>query len=413
MNILFIHNNFPGQFKHLANVYAQDPSNRVVAIGRKTAPVFKAPPNPKITSIGYKIPREITPKMHHYLRNMESCVLSGQEVAKILFELKKKGFVPDITYAHIGWGEVQYFKDVYPDKPLVGYTEFYYHSEGADVGFDPQYPVTIDDRLRIRTRNAVSLLSMVDCDALISPTKWQKSLFPPEFQEKIKIIHEGIDTSQVKPDSKVKFTLPDGRVLRKTDEVVTFTSRSLEPYRGFHVFMQAVEEICKRRPNCHILLTGDDDVSYGRKAPEGTTYRQMALDKVKIDPSRVHFLGRVPYEQHLQMLQVSSAHVYLTYPFVLSWSFLEAMASECVIVGSNTPPVMEVLQHERNGLAVDFFDFKQIADTVDRVLDDPNRMKKLGKTARNDVIAHYELKQSLDQYANLSNSLINPNEVGP
>jgi len=409
MNVLFIHNNFPGQYKHLAHLFSLSPKNKVVAIGRTTAPVFKGTPNPKITSISYKIPREITPKMHHYLRNMESCVLSGQEVAKILFDLKKKGFVPDITFAHIGWGEVLYFKDVFPDKPLIGYTEFYYHAEGADVGFDPEFPITVDDKLRIRTRNSVSLLSMVDCDALVSPTNWQKNLFPKEFQDKINVIHEGIDISQIKADPKVKFDLPNGKVLKKTDEVVTFTSRSLEPYRGFHIFMKVVEEICKRRPNCHILLTGDDDVSYGRKAPEGTTYRKMMLEKVKIDPERVHFLGRIPYEQHLKMLQVSSAHVYLTYPFVLSWSFLEAMATECVLIGSDTTPVTEVLQNEHNGLLVNFFDHQQIADSVDRVMNDPKRMKHLGKAARKDVQSKYGLQHSLDQYATLINRVLKAN----
>jgi glycosyltransferase involved in cell wall biosynthesis len=411
VNILFIHNNFPGQFKHLAQHFCDAAANKVVAIGLETAPVFKQNSIPQLLSIPYQLPRAVTPAMHHYLHSIEAAVLKGQAVAKVLLRLRERGFTPDITFAHIGWGEALYFKDVFPEQPLVGYAEFYYRATGADVGFDPALPeVTLDDRLRIRTRNAVSLLSMADCDALISPTAWQKSLFPAEFQSKISVIHEGIDAGHVHPDDNASFTLANGKVLRKSDEVVTFTARNLEHYRGFHIFMQAVEEICKRRPNCHILLTGGDDVSYGQKAPHGTTYRQMMLEKVKIDPARVHFLGNIPYAQHLQMLQVSSAHVYLTYPFVLSWSFLEAMASACVIVASDTAPVKEVLQHEHNGLLVNFFDFKKIADSVDRIFNAPNRLRHLGTSARADIVANYALKQSLLKYDSLTRQLLKKND---
>jgi glycosyltransferase involved in cell wall biosynthesis len=406
MNIIFIHQNFPGQFRHLAAYCASSPKNRVIGICQSRAPGIRDKQFASVLKSVYRPHRTPSRKIHPYMLNVEKQILNGQGVARALLDLRKKGFKPDIAFAHIGWGEALYFKDIFPDVPLIGYGEFYYHGEGTDLGFDPEFPVNIDDRMRVRTWNATQLVSLASIDACVSPTKWQKSLYPSEFHQKIRVIHEGIDTEHVKPNLHQSLTLSDGTTLTRDMEVITYTARGLEPYRGFHIFMRAVEELCRRRPKCHIVTTGGYEVRYGKRLPGGMSYRKKLLKEVTIDPARVHFMGLVPYETHLKILQVSSAHVYLTIPFVLSWSMLEAMAAECVIIGSATPPVKELIEDGRNGLLCDFFSPQQIADRVDEILDHPDRMRYLGQAARRDIVEQYEVRDKLAEYQALYQSLV-------
>jgi len=406
MNVLFIHQNFPGQFRHMVNRFVSSKSNRVVGICQPQAPGIRDGQFAEVLKGVYSPHRKPAKSTHPYLRSVESGVLNGQGVARKLLELKKKGFKPDIAFAHIGWGEALYFRDVYPDVPLIGYCEFYYHGDGADLGFDPEFPVDLDDHMRIRTWNMTQLASLTSVNAAVSPTRWQRSLYPEEFRGKIEVIHEGVDTEVVKPDPRQMLTLPDGTVLTKEMEVVTYTARGLEPYRGFHVFMRAVEEICRRRPHCHIVITGGDEARYGKRLPENQSYREKMLKEVSIDERRVHFMGLVPYDTHLKTLEVSSAHVYLTIPFVLSWSMIEAMAAGCVIIGSATAPVKEIIEDGRNGLLVDFFSPKEIADRVDEVLEHPGRMAHLGEAARRDIVTNYNVKDRLAEYERLWRGLL-------
>jgi glycosyltransferase involved in cell wall biosynthesis len=406
MNIIFIHQNFTGQYRHIVKQFMADPANRIVGICQQLAPGIKDKSFEKVLKAVYKPHREPAKTTHPYLANVEKNVLNGQGVARVLLNLQKKGFKPDLAFAHIGWGEALYFKDIFPDVPLIGYCEFYYHGQGADLGFDPAFPVTMDDRMRVRTWNMSQLLSLAATDICVSPTQWQKDLYPAGFQNKIQVIHEGIDTAIVKPDKAATLSLPDGAALTKDMEVITYTARGLEPYRGFHVFMKAAEEIIRRRPRCHIVITGGDETRYGKKLPGNQSWRAKLLKEAKFDPARVHFMGYVPYETHLKTLQISSAHVYLTVPFVLSWSMLEAMATGCVVIGSKTRPVEEFIENGRNGFLVDFFSPHKIADRVDEVLNHPDRMGHLGKAARQDIIKHYDVRNKLSEYQKLWQSLL-------
>lgn len=400
MNILFLHQNFPGQFKHLAGQLAANPANRVVALCQE-----QAPRHPRVAAhIAYQPARKA--RGHHYLRTLEEGVLNGQAVVRVLQKLKQDGFTPDVVIAHPGWGEALYVKDIFPDAPLLGHFEFFYHATGADANFDPEFTLSLDSRLRIRSRNALHLLNLQTCDAGVSPTRWQKSLHPAEYQRKLAVIHEGVDTQLVAPNADQTFTLPNGAVLTKQDEVITYVARNLEPYRGFHQFMRAVPHICARRTKAQVVIVGGDDVSYGARAPDGKTWREHMLGEISVDPTRVHFLGRLPYAQYLRLLQVSSAHVYLTVPFVLSWSMLEAMSAGCLVVGSKTAPVQEVIEHGKNGLLVDFFSPNQIADAVEQALDHPDRMQTLRDAARRTIIERYEVRQSLRAYGNLMGVLL-------
>lgn len=389
MNLLFVHQNCPGQFKHLIRHFLAEGGHRVVFISQPNANSI-----PGLERIDYRPARRPSSATHAYLRDTEAAVLNGQAVARVALELKRGGFVPDVMVGHNGWGETLFLKDVWPDRPLLSYFEFFYTAEGADLDFDPEFPATLDDRCKVRTRNAVNLLGLTAADAGLAPTEWQRSRYPEPFRNRIEVIHEGVDTARVTPDPAATLTFGrDGRTLTRDDEVITFSVRNLEPYRGFHVFMRALPEILRRRPHAHVILVGGDEVSYGRRPDSGGTWRQVLLEELRgrLDMTRLHFLGRIPYEAYLRVLRVSQAHVYLTYPFVLSWSMLEAMSAGCLVIGSRTPPVEEVLEDGRNGLLVDFHDTAGIADRIDSVFDHPDRMAALRRAARETIVTQFDL----------------------
>lgn len=370
MRVLIIHQNFPGQFRHVAKAWSERPGWQVVGIGRDTAPGLpELEKRGQLTVIRYKPHRQVHPNQHHYLRRMEDAVLHGQAVARVLLKLKAQGFTPDVILAHPGWGETLNAKDVFPDTRLVHYAEWYYNvpPEGksgldpdwqwADIGFDPEFPITFDDRARVRAWNALHLLNLENCDAAISPTHWQKAQHPKAYLDKITVAHEGIDTENLGPDPNAAIKLPSGQVLKAGDPVITYVARNLEPYRGFHQFMRALPAIQREHKTCHTVIVGGDDVSYGRKPEGANNWREKMLAEVgsRLDPTRTHFLGSVPYGTYRTVLQVSAAHAYLTYPFVLSWSMLEALATGCLVIGSDTSPVREVVKAGRSGLLFSMF----------------------------------------------------------
>jgi len=392
LKVLFVHQNFPGQYKHLAAALADDDQNEVVAIGEKGN--LGRLQHPKVKEIGYEKPRGANPETHHYVRGMETAVRRGQAVTRVGLALLRKGFVPDIICCHPGWGEGLFLGDLWPNSKRLYFIEFFHHAHGFDAGFDPEFPQEFDEIFKIRARTATMLLSLEAANWGLVPTRWQLSSIPEVYQSKISTIHDGIDTDLVRPDPDVTLTFKSGASLTKSDEVITFVNRNLEPYRGYHIFMRALPEILRRRPNAQVLIVGGDDVSYGRRPPEGKSHKEIYLDEVRdqLDISRVRFLGRIPYDQFVKLLQISSVHVYLTYPFVLSWSMLEAMSAGCLVVGSRTPPVQEVISHGHNGLLVDFFKPDEIVDAIDRVLEHSDKMQKVRDQARKTVVDRYDLK---------------------
>ena len=390
MKILFVHQNFPGQYLHLARHLGAIPGNQVVFITQRENVSL-----PGVRNIVYKPHRAITPAIHHYLRETEAAVLNAQEVARVALTLKESGFVPDVMLGHNGWGEIWYLKDVFPTSPLIGYFEFYYRYRGADVGFDASESPIFDTAPRIRTKNVGNLLALDSVDLGQTPTQWQKSLYPAHYQPLLHVIHEGIDTRHVAPDSNARLRLPDtGIELSLEDEVVTYVARNLEPYRGFTQFMRALPAILAQRPQARVVVVGGDETSYGHALPNGQTHKQQMLAELggQIDFTRVHFLGKVPYSTFLKILQVSRVHVYLTYPFVLSWSMLEAMSAGCLLVASRTAPVEEVICDGENGLLVDFFSPAEIAERVITALaGGRNSYAEIRQQARRTVIENYDL----------------------
>ncbi len=390
MKFLFIHQNFPGQYQHVVRHLADQPDNRVAFITQGNENEMLG-----VTKVVYSTPRSAVGSPHIFVQDFDDAVRNGFAVLEACRLLDAQGFRPDVVIGHNGWGEILFVKDLWPDIPLLGYFEFFYKAAGTDVGFDPEFPPHWTDAPRLRIKNAVNLLGLDTADWGQTPTEWQWSQYPADKRGHISILHEGVDTGKAKPNPDAWLTIPRlGLRLTRQDEVVTYVARNLEPYRGFHIAMRALPEILRRRPNAHILFVGGDDISYGRPAPGGLKYRKMLTDELagRIDTDRVHFLGRVPHNVFVNVLQISSVHLYLTYPFVLSWSFLEAMSAGCLVVGSSTPSVMEVLRDGENGLLVDFFDRQGIADRIDAVFEHPDRMQTLRDNARRTIVERYDLK---------------------
>ena len=401
MNVLFIHQNFPGQFKHLAPALAESKGWHVVAVGQR--PIDRAD-LPGISYFTYGQLPPLEPPRYPPLEQFVSHVRRGRALASLLRQLADQGFRPDLVVAHPGWGEVLFLHDVFPDAPLITYLEFYYRAQESDLDFDLEFPVSSADLEFLRLRNLTNLLAFETATVPVSPTEWQANLFPPNLRSRIRILHEGVDTGLASPSASAVLRLPQGRVLMRKDEVLTYVARGLEPYRGFHVFMRTLPEIQKRRPDLFTIVVGADEVSYGCRPANGSSWREALLAEVgrELDMSRIWFAGMLPYSRYLDVLRISTVHLYLTYPFVLSWSLLEAMSVGCAIVASDTPPVTEVITGEETGRLVDFFDRDALVSAVDALLQDSSRRTRLGAAARAHIVDCYDFRtRALPSYLTL------------
>jgi len=378
MRFLFVHQNFPGQYRHLAAHLARA-GHEVVAIG-ETANLKRTPRLAGVKLYGYDAPPAVP---QGFSAHVARAVDRGRCVAAGAAKLRQAGFKPDVIGAHIGWGEALFLKDVFPEAKLLLYCEFFYRSRGADIGFDPEFPTTAEKLLRLRVMNAPLLMALDAADQGIVPTRWQHHQFPAVQKPRIAVIHDGIDTAVVAPGGE------------RDPELITYVARNLEPYRGFHSFMRAIPEIQRRRPQARIVIVGGDEVSYSPRLPAGQTYRQRLLAELgdRIDLSHVEFRGKIPYADYLALLRRSAVHVYLTYPFVLSWSLLEAMSAGCLVVASRTAPVEEVMRDGENGLLVDFFSPAAIAERIDYALAQQEQLAPLRTRARQTVVERYDLRR--------------------
>jgi glycosyltransferase involved in cell wall biosynthesis len=394
VNILFIHQNFPGQFKHLAPALVKAGHTITALILTKT----EAKQWHGVRLVPYTLSRGNAKEAHPWTVDFESKVIRGEACLKVALALKDQGYMPEVIVAHPGWGESLFLKEVWPKAKLKLYCEFFYRARGADVGFDPEFPASDPaDAGRVTLKNANMLLQFQNADAGLSPTHWQASTFPSHIRDKIAVIHDGIDTEVLSPNPSASFPLGNGKSLTRDDEIITFVNRALEPYRGFHVFMRSLPKLLAARPSAHVLIVGKEGVSYGAQPPKGKSWKTIFSEEVlpqltSQQRERIHFLGTIDYPRFINLLQVSRVHVYLTYPFVLSWSLLEAMSVGCSIVASDTQPLHEAIRHNKTGLLVDFFDCDALADSVTRLVDDEDTRVRLGEAARAFAIENYDLK---------------------
>ena len=388
MNVLFVHNNFPAQFRHVAAALHRSGHAKMAAIGSETS----------ADAQGVDLRRYVSPgaiaAAHTFSRRFESECRRAELVMFAAISLKSEGFEPDLIVAHCGWGETLPLRALFPKARMAVYCEFYYRAEGQDVGFDPETgQFGVDGLVGLAAKNASTLIALADCDVGLSPTPWQRSTFPSEFLPKIHVAHEGVDTAWLAPDPAARFKLPGGPTLDRDDEVVTYFGRGLEPMRGFHVFMRALPALQRARPDAHVVIVGGEEASYGNPPAEGGTWKRHCLREVLpgLDLARVHFLDRLPHAGLRALMQVSSAHVYLTYPFVLSWSCIEAMSSGCAIVASDTAPVRDVIVDDENGVLTPFHDHEALAAAVSELVADAPRRARLGANARETALAGFDI----------------------
>jgi glycosyltransferase involved in cell wall biosynthesis len=403
VKFLFVHQNFPGQYLHIVRHLAAAGEHDIVFLSEPNANRI-----PGVRTVPYPKPSPAAPGAHAVTRELDAAVRRAEVVAYTARNLKQLGFDPDVIIGHHGWGELLNIGDVWPDVPLLGYLEFYYCIDGVDVNFDPEFPTSPGDFPRIRAKNAVNLLALNLGAHTQTPTKWQRSTYPVWARELITLLPEGANLDVCQPNPQVRrrnFKIGEATI-RPSEKLVTYVSRDLEPYRGFHLMMRAVPHLLKARKDIRVVLVGADGVSYGTAPPEGN-WRQRMLAELgdSLDPDRVLFPGRLEYATYVAMLQRSDAHVYLTYPFVASWSLRESLAAGCAVVASDTPPVREFVTHEQNGLLTSFFDPQGLADAVLRVLEDAALARRLREAAREYAEKHLAMPDYLARYEALIGKL--------
>ena len=407
LRALFLHPNMPGQYRNLVQEIAARPDSQVVFLTKATPAG-----TPKgMTTVVYTVPEREDRGIHAYVRPMQDAAYESQAVWRACQALKAKGFEPNIIVGHLGWGQGMYLQDVFPGVPILSFFEFYYGADRGASNYLPGEELSDNDAAKLRTRNAPHLMNLTYSDYGVCPTYFQQIQHPREFWSKTCLLHDGVDTDRASPNaSKASLTLESQHgplTLRPQDEIITYIARNLEPYRGFPTFARAVAPLLKRRPNAQIICIGGDEVSYGRKIPEGTSYRDIMGLEVDITDPRLHFVGRVPYAKLIRLFQITSAHIYLTVPFVLSWSTLEAMACGAPLIASDTAPVREVIADGQNGYLTDFFDHNVLAERVADVVARGADNAEVRRNARRDIVSRYALHNVLPLHVGLIDALAN------
>lgn len=384
MRVLFAHHNAPGQFGRLAAALSAR-GHDVVFVGQRLRHELG-----NIRFEAYR-PGPLGP-IHPLLADLNRTTENGRQVFSVLRALANDNWIPDLIVGHDGWGELTFAKDALPQTKVAAYFEYFYRPSGQDVDFDPEFPANPSDKPRIRTRNLTNLLALASADGHWTPTKWQHAVHPAEWRDKISVIHDGIDTAYMSPQERTDLQLPNGELLRPDTPLITFVARNLEPYRGFHVFMRALPKLLKALPTARVVVVGGDDVSYGRRPPGAESWREYLLREVTIDPARVFFVGRVSYGVLRALFRATSAHIYMTYPFVLSWSMLEAMSCGAAVVASRTAPVTEVIADNENGLLFDFFDIDGLVERTVEAVANGRTVQKCRAQARASIVKDYDFK---------------------
>ena len=386
MRILISHCSYPSQFRRLAPALAAE-GHELVFLHRQQE--WHAPAPAGFLLCRYQVARAgEEPASHPYLRRFEDAVAEGQAAYRAARQLAEEGFEPDLIISHAGFGGGLYLGDAFPKAKRIGLFEWYYNAFGSDVDFLQKGQVDADRQLRVRTWNAHLLLELADCDAAVVPTAWQRQQFPEAWRERLHLIHEGVDVTTLRQLRKQPPPAPAWLPQGKGIELVSYVSRGFEPYRGFPQAMQALALVQQQRPNAHVLIAGSDAVCYGAGRGDGTSWAAWARQEAGLNPERTHWLGALQTAEYHALLAYTQAHLYLTIPFVLSWSMIEAMAAGCPLVASATAPVEELIEHGVQALLAPFWEPEGIASAITCLLNNPDQGAHLGRAARKTAKAY-------------------------
>ena len=386
-DILFVHNNFPGQFGFIAAALKAR-GMRCMAIGSPSAK------SPHIPVRQWKLARGSTKGIYPMATRAEADLIRGHAAAEVAAGMRDEGFDPRLIIGHPGWGETTLLSEIFPKARQILHGEFYYRADGGDVGFDPEFGTpNQEERLRVAAKNIGMALAYVEADRIVSPTAFQASFFPPHLAQ------AHADHPRGRGDRRhPASTWGEGEDRQTSDAgpfvapVITFINRHFEPLRGYHIFMRALPALLAAVPQAHVVMVGaKEGRGYGLESKDGT-WAQKYLDEVKdkLDLSRIHFTGPLAHPLMLDVLNISAAHVYYTYPFVLSWSLLEAMASECLILGSDTGPLRDAVQDGVNGRLLNFFDVDALSQAMIEACQKPEAFQPLRVAARQTVVDRFD-----------------------
>ena len=389
MHVLFVHRNFPAQFGHIAARLIAERGHRCTFLSETPSGVVEG-----IRKVQYAVKGGATAATNYHARSFENAISHSEAVYEAARRLKLEGSTPDLIVGHSGFGSTLFLRELFPDVPLINYFEYFYRTRNSDLDFRTDFPVSELDRLRARARNATILLDLDACDAGVSPTSFQQELLPAEYRQKVRVIHDGVPTDVWRP---LRWLAPErSRRLGQMEldpgtRVVTYVSRGLESMRGFDVFIKMAKRICELRSDVVFAVVGADRVAYGgdQKRIGRSSFKDWVLEREDVDLRRFHFLGRIPPLELAMLFSVSDLHVYLTVPFVLSWSMLDAMACGCTLLASDTAPVREVVRHGENGYLCDFFDSEALAEQALAVLDDPQAHRSVAERAVETIHSRY------------------------
>jgi glycosyltransferase involved in cell wall biosynthesis len=390
MHILFVHQAFPAQFGHLARHLVRDHGYQCTFVSR-------LPPGTTdgIRCLQYEPKGGATRHNSYLTRNFENAVAHA---AGVHAACRRHADVrPDLIVGHSGFGSTLFLRELY-DCPIVNLFEYYYRPHGSDMDFRPEFPPRDLDYLRAYCRNAMILLDLQYCTAGYAPTHWQRSVLPATCHDKVEVIFDGVDTAVWHRHDPVPLAV-DGRPLDADTRLVTYVARGFESMRGFDIFMKVAKRIYRELANVVFVVVGTDRVCYGpdlRLIPE-KSFREHVLKQDDYDLSKFLFPGPLPPSRLARLLSVSDLHLYLTVPFVLSWSLFDALACGCPVVASNTDPVKEVITHDRTGLLADFYDVDGLAELALRVLRDPAGHRRLGEAGMALIEEKYTLSKTLPQ----------------
>lgn len=409
MKILFVHQYFPGQFARMARHYV-NAGHDVVALHRGVVDGRSSLPVDGVRLLEYGEEVIADRPEDHVLYETETFIREAASAGFQAVELKEAGWAPDLIYTHTGWGSGAYLQDVFPDAKFIKYCEWFHDNSDETIAFLRE-PPPFEQRFMKSLLNLPILADLARADLMISPTAWQRSQFPKALQPSIEVVPDGVDTDIFKPDPAAVFTTPEGRTFTRADRVVTYVARGADPFRGFKPFIEALGILQARDPEVEAVIVGDRTIYYASGAGSERHFDEV-MAGANIDPARTHFTGTLPYDEYRKVLQISAAHVYLTVPFVLSWSALEALSTGCALVASDTSPVREFVTDEENGLLVDFFDASAIADTIARARAGGPEIEAMRKNGRRTVVKRWSAQIAVERHLSLASRLV-PGIVQP